>query len=74
MTASSYANANQNVSKTPSYTNQNEQDRKLKGQLMFARMFMIVTNKTSKNLVEQVSLKDGGMAFGYVPRSEIAGS
>ena len=35
---------------------------------------LAVMNKAAMNIVEQVSLWDGGASFGYIPRSGIAGS
>jgi len=36
--------------------------------------FLAIMNKASMNRIEQVSLWDGGASFGYIARSDIAGS
>jgi hypothetical protein len=36
--------------------------------------FLAIMNKVAMNRVEQVSLWDGRMPFGYMPRSGISGS
>ena len=36
--------------------------------------FLAITNKAIMNIVEHVSLWDGGASFEYIPRSGIAGS
>ena len=35
---------------------------------------LVITNEASKNIAEQMSLWDGGVTFGYLPRSGISGS
>jgi hypothetical protein len=39
--------------------------------LMGCSRFLDVTNKAAMNIVEQVSLWDGGPSLGYVPRNGI---
>ena len=36
--------------------------------------FLGITNKAVINIVEQLSLRDGGVYFVYMPRNDIAGS
>ena len=36
--------------------------------------FLSIINKAAMNIVEQLSLLDGGVSFGYIPRSGISGS
>jgi hypothetical protein len=36
--------------------------------------FLNITNKAAMNIAEQVSLRDGGASFGYMPGSGIVGS